>query len=308
MTPAELARQVRNLQITTRHLVTEVFAGEYSSAFKGRGIEFADVREYEPGDDIRAIDWNVTARTGRPFIKRFTEERELTVLLVVDCSASNNFSSVAPHAWQEEGGVDGHSPHTKQTLASEVAALIAFAAVKKGDRVGLQMFTDRVERYVPPRKGQNHALRIVRDLLAFDTPPEGRGTDLGAACRHVLLTQRRRAVVFIVSDFLGVELEDSLRTLVGRHDVVALDIGDPREFELVPAGLMTLADPETGETIELDTSSARVRAAYRDSMAALQNRKDRVLDRLGIDHVTLATDRPYVHELVEFFLRREARR
>lgn len=307
MTPAELAKQVRNLQITTRHLVTEVFAGEYSSAFKGRGIEFADVREYEPGDDIRAIDWNVTARTGRPFIKRFTEERELTVLLVVDCSASNLFSSVSPRDWSAVGGASP-APHTKQSLASEVAALIAFAAVKKGDHVGLQMFTDRVERYVPPRKGQNHALRIVRDLLAFDTPPEGRGTDLAAACRQVLLTQRRRAVVFIVSDFLGVDLEDSLRTLVGRHDVVALDIADPREHELVPAGLMTLADPETGEKIELDTSSSRVRAAYRDSMAALTDCKDRVLDRLGIDHVQLATDRPYVHELVEFFLRREARR
>ncbi len=304
MTPAELAKQVRNLQITTRHLVTEAFAGEYSSAFKGRGIEFADVREYEPGDDIRSIDWNVTARTGRPFIKRFTEERELTVLLVVDCSASNMFSSVAPTDWPGDGQV----AHTKQTLASEVAALIAFAAVKKGDRVGLQMFTDRVERYVPPRKGQNHALRIVRDLLAFDAPPEGQGTDLEAACRHVLLTQRRRAVVFIVSDFLGIDVEDSLRMLVGRHEVVALDISDPREHELVPAGLMTLADPETGEKIELDTSSARVRAAYHDSMAALRERKDRALSRLGIDRVNLATDRPYVHELVEFFLRREARR
>ncbi|HPO93108.1 MAG TPA: DUF58 domain-containing protein [Phycisphaerales bacterium] len=303
MTPAELARQVKLLQISTRHLVTEVFAGEYSSAFKGRGIEFAEVREYEPGDDVRTIDWNVTARTGRPFVKRFTEERELTVVLAVDCSASNFFSSTR----------DGR---TKQQLAAEIAALVAFAAAKKGDRVGLLLFSDRVERFVPPAKGSRHAMRIIREVLAcVEASGEHRGTDLRMAAERLALVLRRRSVVFFVSDFLDGDPGDALSVLTrrsggGGHDVIALDISDPREFEFpaVGAGVLTLRDPESGEVVEVDTSSPRVRAAYAASARAWIDAKDRSLARLGIDRVRLSTDRPFVHDLAAFFIRREQRR
>lgn len=290
MTPAELARQVRLLELATRHIVTEVFAGEYSSAFKGRGMEFADVREYQPGDEIRTIDWNVTARAGKPFVKRFTEERELSVLLAVDLSGSGAF---------------GTSEKSKRELCCEVAALLAFAAVRKGDRVGLLIFTDRVELYIPPKKGSRHVLRLIRELLAFE--PTHTGTRFVTVADHIARVLHRRSLVFLVSDFIAEDLEPALRRLAPRHDVVAVNVSDPRDFDLVPAGLLDVQDPETGGTMLLDTSSRRVRDAYRAAMTSTAERRIGLLQRLGIDHLELSTASAYVHDLVQFFRQRERR-
>lgn len=290
MSPAELAQQVRQLELATRHIVTEVFAGEYSSAFKGRGMEFADVREYQPGDDVRAIDWNVTARAGRPFVKRFTEERELSVLLAVDLSASGDF---------------GTALKSKRELACEVAALLAFAAVKKGDRAGLLIFTDRVELFIPPRKGSRHVLRLIRELLAFE--PAHVGTRFLAASDHLARVLHRRSLVFLVSDFQAEDLEAASRRLAPHHDLVAIDIHDPRDSELIPAGLIDVRDPETGRHSLIDTSSRRVREAYRSAMLAAAEKRATLLTRLGVDRLELSTAQPYVHELVRFFRQRERR-
>lgn len=291
MTPAELAQNVRLLEITTRHTVTEVFAGEYTSAFKGRGMEFADVREYQPGDDVRTIDWNVTARTGRTFVKRFTEERELTVLLVVDLSASGEF---------------GTQRKSKRELISEVAGTLAYAAARQGDRVGLLVVTDHVEMFVPPRKGPKHALRLIRDLLAFE--PKHVGTDLSVAATHIARLIHRRSVVFVVSDFLMAAPAKALSTIVHRHDVVALQVEDPRDRALVAAGILDVRDPETGAIRTIDTSSARVRLAYAASWARRQQDIETSIRGMGIDSAVLTTERPFVHDLVQLFRRREARR
>jgi len=291
MSPAELARQVRLLEISTRHTVTEVFAGEYSSAFKGRGMEFAEVREYQPGDDVRTIDWNVTARTNKPFVKRYTEERELTVVLMVDLSASGEF---------------GTQDKSKRQLAVEAAAVLGFAAARKGDRVGLVIFTDRVELYIPPKKGARHALRLIRELLAFE--PANSGTDLREAAEHVARVQKRRAVVFVVSDFVVDRPEDALSLIAPRHDVIAVRVSDPRDRELVSAGLLEVRDPETGDRAVIDTSSRRVRDAYRAAMERQAERMTAAARRAGVDDVEISTDRPYVHDLVELFHKREKRR
>jgi uncharacterized protein (DUF58 family) len=294
MTPAELSQHVKRLEITTRHAVTQVLAGEYSSAFKGRGMEFSEVLEYQPGEDVRAIDWNVTARAGKPYVKRFVEERELTVILAVDLSGSGRF---------------GSEKVSKQDLAVEAAALLAFAAQRNRDRVGLLLFTDRVELFVPARKDPRHALRLIRELIAFE--PRGSGTDFRVAADHIARVVKRRAIIFVVSDFLSDSFEEPLRRLRRsgpRHDVVAMDVSDPREHSLPRAGLLELFDPETGKTAIIDTSSSRVRTAY--AAAALQ-RQDRLADalrRADVDRVSLATDKPYVHELAAFFQRRERRR
>jgi uncharacterized protein (DUF58 family) len=296
MTTEELMREVRRLEITTRRAVTEVFAGEYSSALKGRGIEFAEVREYQPGDDVRSIDWNVTARTGHPFIKRFTEERELTVVLAVDLSRSSFFGSAG---------------RTKAQLAAEVCAVLAFAASRKNDRVGLVIFTDRVELYLPPKKGQRHTLRLIRELLAFE--PTHRGTSVRAALEHLAHVLKRRAVVFLLSDFIDTDFEHAARLVAQRHELIAVEIGDPREGELPVTGLVEVEDTETGRRLVIDTASRRVRDAYHPAGArrpgprrvtALHDR----LDRLGIDRISLSTASPYVHELAMFFRRRERRR
>lgn len=291
MTPAELASQVRILEIVTRHAVTEVFAGEYSSAFKGRGIEFADVREYQPGDDTRTIDWNVTARAGRPFVKRFTEERELTCVLAVDLSASGQF---------------GTALKSKQRVCAEVAALLAFAAVRKGDRVGLLIFTDRVEHYVPPKKGAKHALRLIRELLAFE--PTHTGTDFVAPTEHLARVLHRRSIIFFASDFVGPDASEALRLLAPRHDLVAIDVSDPRDAELEPVGIVTFRDPETGAQATLDTSNSSVRRAYRELSERAEGALDSRLGRLGMDRVRVSTARPYVHDLAMFFRKREKRR
>lgn len=321
MTPAELARQVRLLELSTRRRVTEVFAGEYTSAFKGRGMEFSEVREYQPGDDVRFIDWNVTARSGRPFIKRFVEERELTVMLVADLSGSFEFGTAQRGL---EGAARGEwsvlADGSKRALAAKVCALLAFAAVRSGDRVGLCAFTDRVEHYVPPRKGSRHALRLVRELLALE--PRGRGTDLAPAAERLRRVLHRRSLIFVVSDFISTApdgasaLARSLRRLGGigharggGHDVIAAVARDRRDAELVAAGLIRVRDPETGREVVIDSSSRRVREAYAEAFRRADTQLDEALAGAGLrggrSRVDLWTHEPPVHSLVELFHRRE---
>ncbi len=288
MNLAEVLRQVRLLEIHTRRLVTDVFAGEYSSVFKGRGMEFADVREYQAGDDIRLIDWNVTARMGSPYVKQFVEERELTVMFLVDHSASEVF---------------GTRMRTKSELAAEVCAVLAMTAVKNHDRVGTVLFSDRVERFVPPKKGKTHVLRVIRELLSFE--PRGTGTDLAAALEFTNRILTRRAVVFLVSDFLATDYERVLKATARRHDTIALQLLDPRERELPNVGLVAVRDPESSRWRYLDTGSRRVRDAFQRRGQEFDATLTRALRRRGVDVVRLETGRPYVEPLLAFFRMRE---
>ncbi len=296
MQTEELMQQVRRLEIITRHAVTEVFAGEYSSAFKGRGMEFAEVREYQPGDDIRSIDWNVTARAGVPYIKRFDEERELTVLLAADLSGSGQFGTV---------------DRTKKQLAIEICALMAFAALRKNDRVGLIAFTDDVELFIPPRKGSKHTLRVLRELIAFE--PQRPQTDLACVADHIASTVKKSAIVFVVSDYLvgaagETAYEEPMRRLAARHDVIAVQTTDPREEELPRAGLMTLRDAETGRRTLVDTSSRRVRRAHAARAHQHDEQLRSAMIKLGVDHVRVSTGASYVDALARLFRQRERRR
>ena len=242
--PPEILRQVKLLELRTRGLVNSLFTGEYHSVFKGQGMEFAEVREYQPGDDVRSIDWNVTARMGKPYVKRYIEERELTVMLAVDLSGSERFGTRA---------------RFKSELASELAAVLAMSAIRNNDRVGAVLFTDRIEHVVPPRKGRRHALRVMRDLLAFE--PEGRGTDLAGALEYAGRMLKHKAIIFVVSDFQSADLEQPLKLLAQRHDVVAVTVDDPSEQHLPDIGLARFVDPETGYVLDVDTRTqfARVR-------------------------------------------------
>lgn len=295
MIPKEILQKVRQIEIRTKHLVNDVFSGEYHSVFKGRGMEFAEVREYAPGDDIRTIDWNVTARMGRPYIKRFTEERELTLMLVVDASASGNFGSTV----QPERG-----PMMKGEIAVELCAVLAFAAIKNNDRVGLLIFTDQTERFVPPKKGRKHVLRVIRELLY--TRPAHTRTDIAQALdylnRIILL---RRSIVFLVSDFLTTGYENALRIASRRHDVVAVTITDPRELDLPPVGLVELEDAETGEETLIDTYDEAWRRQYREQNIAAREERDRQFRLMGIDTIHIRTDRAYIDPLIQFFHERE---
>ncbi|MFN2433504.1 MAG: DUF58 domain-containing protein [Gemmatimonadota bacterium] len=288
---SEILRQVRLLEIHTRRLVRDVFAGEYSSVFKGLGVEFADVREYQPGDDVRTIDWNVTARTGSPHVKQFVEERELTAMFLVDHSASGAF---------------GTRLRTKSMLAAEVCAVLAMTAARNGDRVGAVLFTDRVERVIPPKKTKKHALRVLRELLSFE--PRGRGTDLGAALEYTNRILRRRAVLFLVTDFLARGYERVLKATAARHDVVAVQLTDPRERELPDVGLLNVVDPETGEWRVLDTSHRFTRQRFGHRVAEFDRDLERFLRRQGVDLVRLRTGETYVEPLLAFFRKRERAR
>ena len=292
-------REVRRLQVRTRRRVEGLFAGEYHTAFKGRGIEFADVREYEPGDDVRTIDWNVTARAGKPYIKRFIEERELTVVLAVDLSASGQYSSS-----------ESVAAKLKNRIAIETAAVLSLSASTNHDRVGLCLFTDSVELFIEPGKGRVHSLRLLRELLNFT--PRSMTTDIGAAALRLGHVLSRRGTVFIISDFSApggaAAFESPLRLLARRHEVVAIQVTDPRDQILPDAGLIELADPETGATNLVDTSSKRVRDAY--AAAAMQNEAQlaTVLARAEVDRVVLSTHRPFVPDLIRYFHLRERRR
>jgi uncharacterized protein (DUF58 family) len=290
MLSREQLRTVRKIQIRTSHLVSDLFAGQYQSVFKGRGMEFAEVRLYQPGDDVRTIDWNVTARTGTPHVKRFAEERELTVMLVVDASGSTVF---------------GSRRQTKQALAAELGALLAFSAITNNDKVGLLMFTDRIELSVPPRKGTRHVLRVIREILSH--VPAGIGTDVPAALEHLRRVTKRRSVLFLVSDFLTPGWKRALRLASRRHDVIAVVLEDPREAELPDVGLVELEEAETGERYVVDTGDGRVREAVARQAALARAERDRGLRAAGVDAIVVATDRPYTEALLRFFHMRERR-
>ena len=288
--PPEILRQVKLLELRTRGLVNSLFAGEYRSVFKGQGMEFAEVREYVPGDEVRSIDWNVTARMQRPFIKRYIEERELTVMLVVDVSGSERF---------------GTKRRFKSELASELAAVLAMAAIRNNDRVGTLMFTDQIEHVVPPRKGRRHALRVIRDLLAFE--PQHRGTDVAAATDYLIKMLHHKSVIFLVSDFIDEGIEHPLKLLAQRHDVVAVTIEDPSERQLPDIGLARFVDPETGDTVDIDTSNPEVRARYRSAVDGDRDRRRHLLRRLAIDEIPVSTDQSIMDPLLKFFRTRETK-
>ncbi len=290
MLPKELIRKIQRIQIRTNRMVSDVFSGEYHSVFKGRGMEFDEVREYQPGDEVRDIDWNVTARFGRPFIKKFVEERELTVMLLVDASGSSWF---------------GTRGRFKNELAAEVCAVLAFSAIRNKDKVGLIVFTDRIEKYVPPAKGSRHVLRVIREILYFR--PEGTGTDIEGALSFLNRVTRRRAVAFLVSDFRDRGYEKALLIAGKRHDLISIMISDPRENDLPPVGLIGLRDAESGETIEIDTGDRKFRELYRKRNREEEERLLKTFRGADIDCIRLSTDRPYVTALRRFFLQREKR-
>jgi uncharacterized protein (DUF58 family) len=290
MLSGELLKKVRKIQFKVSKLSTDVVSGHYISAFKGSGIEFDEVREYIPGDDIRAIDWNVTARTGSPHIKRYVEERELTVILMVDLSASQRFGTVN---------------NLKSELAAEISALLAFLAIKNNDKVGLLIFSDHCERFLPPQKGRRHVLRVIREILAYQ--PSGIKTDIQEALGFVNRVIKHRGIVFLLSDFMDNGFEQSLRSTTKRHDVVAISLEDPRESELPRIGLLELEDCETGERTLVDTNSAAVRAAFKTDAAARVDRTTKLFKSSHVDYIRISTDKPYIDPLQQFFLRRERR-
>jgi uncharacterized protein (DUF58 family) len=288
--PPEVLRQVKLLELRTRGLVNSLFTGEYRSVFKGQGMEFAEVREYQAGDEVRSIDWNVTARMQRPYVKRYIEERELTVMLAVDVSGSERF---------------GTRRRFKSEVASELAAVLAMSAIRNNDRVGVLMFTESVEHVVPPRKGRRHALRVIRDILAFE--PAGKQTDIAGATEYLNKMLHHKAIIFIVSDFFGTNIETPLKLLAQRHDVVAVTVEDPSERSLPDVGLVRLMDPETGETIDVDTSDAKVRAQFNSTVSEEATARRRLLRRLAIDEIPVNTDEGIMDPLLRFFRARETR-
>ena len=291
MNASELIRKVRRIQIRTSRVTSEALSGTYHSAFRGRGVEFEEVRPYVIGDDVRTIDWNVSARAGSPHVKMFREERELCVMLAVDLSGSLDF---------------GTRSQFKREMVAEMAATIAFSAIRNGDKVGLLAFTDRVERFVPPRKGTRHVLRIVRELLALQ--PQGRGTRIAAAIDEITRVVRKRSVLFVISDFMDEGWEPSISVARGRHDVIPVVVSDPMEHGLPPVGLLEVEDPETGETFVVDTSDRGVRARYAAAAAEDQDRLQQAFRRMRIDAVEVQTGGDFVKPLAEVFRRREARR
>ncbi len=286
----EILHKIRRLELRTRRLVESSFAGQYQSVFKGRGMNFEEVRPYTPGDEIRAIDWNVTARAGEPYIKKFTEEREMTVMIVLDVSASGNFGSVE---------------QSKRELAAEVAAILAFSAIHNNDKVGLLLFSDRVELFIPPKKGRHHILRLIREMLYFK--PQGLGTDLAGALEYMNMLITRRAVVFVISDFLSGDFSRPLTVAARRHDMVALPIVDPAEENLPDVGVILLEDPETGEQIEVDTSRRAISRGYAEHSELRTKELHSVFGSRGIDTVALRTDADYLPVLRNFFDRRGRR-
>ncbi len=290
MIPLEVMRQIRRIQIRTSRMVNEFLAGQYESVFKGQGMEFKEVRAYVPGDDIRTIDWNVTARTGDPHVKIMAEEREMTVMLLVDMSGSGRFGSVS---------------RFKNELAAELCAVLAFSAIQNNDKVGLMIFTDKVELMVPPQKGRKHVLRVIREVLCHE--PQGRGTDIPAALHYLNNVTRRRAVVFLVSDFMADDYEAALRLSNKRHDIIAVSVTDPREEELPNVGIASLRDAETGREVLVNTSDRKIRQAYRDMAARRAQARDERFRKTRVDAMYVRTDQPYVNEIHRFFRMREKR-
>ncbi|MBN1491284.1 MAG: DUF58 domain-containing protein [Phycisphaerae bacterium] len=286
----ELLRKVRRIQVRTDRLVNDVVVGEYRSVFKGRGMEFDEVREYFPGDDIRTIDWNVTARTGTAHVKRYVEEREMTAILLVDMSLSGRF---------------GSAEQLKIDLATEISAVLAFSAIKNNDKIGLLLFTDHVEKYVPAKKGKQHVLRVIRELLNFE--PKAGGTDVAGALEFLNKVLKRKAVVFLVSDFIDTDYERDLALTKSRHDLIPVRISDPRETTLPDVGLIELEDAETGERIVIDTHRRRLRDVFASRGRDDQQTLSGLLRSMGMDALEVSTDRPYMKDLLGFFHRRERR-
>ncbi len=290
MLPADILKKIRRIEIRTNRLVNESLAGEYHSVFKGRGMEFSEVREYQFGDDIRSIDWNVTSRMGHPYVKKHVEERELTVILLVDFSASGEF---------------GTRRQFKREIEAEICAILAFSAIKNSDRVGLIAFTDRIETFLSPRKGKDHVLRVIREVLYFR--PRGRATDLGMALQFMYRTITKRAVVFVVSDFLAQEYEQPLRVAARKHDVIAVTVTDPREEDLPPIGLLDLEDAETGARVLVDASDRRTRERFKAWAERRRVARETLFRANAIDNLELFTDRPYDVPLLRFFHKRARR-
>ncbi len=290
MVPKEVLRKIRRIEIRTKRLVNDLFSGEYHSTFKGQGMEFEEVRQYEPGDDIRLIDWNVTARTGYPHIKKFREERELSVVLLVDASSSGKF---------------GTRERFKSETAAELCALLAFSAIKNNDKVGLIIFTDKIEKFVPPKKGRGHVLRLIREILFFE--PEGIRTDISGALEYFNKVIRRKSVVFLVSDFLSANFYKPLQIANNKHDVIAIKISDPRETSFDNIGLIELEDAETGEVFMIDTSSREFRKEFsaraeEDNLALKKG-----FQMINMDFISIRTDQSYIVPLISFFKMREKR-
>jgi uncharacterized protein (DUF58 family) len=314
MIPREILKKIRQIEIRTNRLVSETLAGQYHSVFKGQGMNFDEVREYQPGDEVRSIDWNVTARMNHPFIKKFVEERELTLMLVVDVSGS---------------GLFGSREQSKRELAAEIASVLAFSAIRNNDKVGLVLFSDTIEKFIPPRKGRQHVLRVIREVLFFE--PRRRGTDLNGALEFLLRVTPHRAIAVVISDFIGSPAETQtgsrrlrpqmmlleslarssfamLRQANRRHDLVAVQIADPCELELPDLGLLVFKDAETGEVIEVNTGDVRKRQAFAERQNREQEELGRVLRSAGIDNIQVRTDQPYGVALARFFENRERRR
>jgi uncharacterized protein (DUF58 family) len=286
----ELVKKLKKIEIYTSRLANDQLAGSYHSVFKGRGMAFSEVRQYQPGDDVRFIDWNVSARMNDTYVKVFTEEREMTVMLLVDLSASERF---------------GSTEKPKIETVAEVAALLAFSAIKNNDRVGLILFTDRVERFVPPKKGRSHVMRVVTEIL--NANPQGEGTDLGVALDLLGGIGKRRTVAFLISDFIADQYEKPLKVVSAKHDLIPIQIVDPREEELPDVGLALVEDLETGELVEVDTSDSNVRADYARETQRQRAAREHLFRRLQLDHVTVSTDRDFVRPLTELFRLRQRR-
>ena len=290
MLPKEIIRKIRRIQITSSRLVNESLAGEYHSVFKGRGMEFDEVREYQHGDDVRTIDWNVTSRAGHPFVKRYVEERELTVMLLIDASASGAF---------------GSGSKMKSEIAAEISALLAFCAIKNNDRVGAILFTDCVEKFIAPRRGSTHVLRVIREVLFHK--PERRGTRIQKALEHLNLVMHKHSVVFLISDLLDQGFEQSLKAANRKHDIIIIQIFDSREKELPKAGILEMRDAETGEIVCIDTSLPWVRNSYRENWNRNQDRLKKLFKSHRVDHIAIETNKAYDVPLVRFFEERSKR-
>ncbi len=290
MIPKEILKKVKRIEIQTRGLVNDVFSGEYHSVFKGRGMEFAEVREYQIGDDVRTIDWNVTARMGHPYVKIFEEERELTVMLVVDVSSSGEF---------------GTFEQMKGEIAAEICALLAFSAIKNNDKVGLIVFSEDVEKYVAPKKGKSHVLRVVREILYHE--PQGHQTNIAAALEYLSRVTNRRAVVFLVSDFISSGYEKALQIANKKHDIVAITVTDPREIDLPNVGFIELEDAETGETFLVDTSDVNFRQDFMTRTLESVAARAKMFRSMNVDHIDIRTDKSYVDPLIRFFKMRAKR-
>lgn len=288
MIPKDVLKKIRRIQITTSRLATDVFAGQYRSVFKGRGMEFYEVREYIPGDEIRAIDWNVTARMGHPYVKKFIEERELTVMLLLDASMSCCF---------------GTKKQLKKHLAAEVSSVLAFSAIQNNDKIGLIIFTDKIEKFIPPRKGSRHVLRVIREALYYKV--EGAGTDIKLVLEYLNRILKRRAIVFLISDFFDSGFEKTLAILHKRHDIICVTITDPMEKDIPDAGIINMVDSETRELLLIDTHSRSFRTEFKNILGRRLESRKKLINSLKLDNIELQTDAPYQKELMKFFRIRE---